>query len=309
MSAPAIGPIDSADRPRWSVMIPAWNADKFLARTIESVLDSDLPEGSQVEVVDDCSTDATPDIVQRFASAGVRYFRHSTQQGAPANFNACLQRSQGELVHLLHADDQIVAGFYTAAESALTQSEAIAAVCRTQYFDEAGQPTKVTRTETPTGIWSDAVQVLAVSNRVRPPGIAVRRSAYEAVGGFREDLPHAADWEMWMRLARHGPIWFEDRILARYRVHEDQDTASKVMDARNIAERVEALEMIAADLPGSSSLVRKGLLYTAVFASRSSWDLAKRRSWAASAAQLKAAAWTGLAGATGLTSLARRVGA
>ncbi|NND02422.1 MAG: glycosyltransferase [Acidimicrobiia bacterium] len=307
MPAPRIDVIETADRPRWSVMIPAWNAEGFLAETIASVLDSDLPKGSQIEVIDDCSTDATSDVVNRFVSAGVGYFRHTEQQGAVANFNACLARSRGEFVHLLHADDLAVAGFYTAAQSAFGDSPAIASVCRTQYVDEAGLPIKVTRSESATGLWKDAVQVLAISNRVRPPGIAVRRSAYETVGGFMENLPHAADWEMWARLSRHGPIWFEDRILARYRVHEGQDTSGRVVDASNIADRVDALEIIAADLPDRDSLVRKGLLYTAVFAARTSWNLARQGSWTASGNQLKAAARAGLAGATGRTSLARRV--
>lgn len=309
VSAPPILPIDSPDRPRWSVMIPAWNAEDFLAQTIESVLDSDLPEGSQIEVVDDCSSDATAEIASGFEDAGVGYFRHTSQQGAPANFNSCLGRSRGELVHLLHADDQVVPGFYTAAGTALTESRAIAVVCRAQYVDETGKPMKVTRSETETGLWKDAIEVLAVSNRVRPPGIVVRRTAYEAVGGFREDLPHAADWEMWVRLARYGPIWFEDRILARYRVHPGQDTATKVMDATNIAERVEALRIVVADLPGATSLLRKGLLYSSAFAMRTAWDLAKRRAWSASAAQLRAAARTGLAGATGFTSGVSRLDA
>jgi hypothetical protein len=57
----------------------------------------------------------------------------------------------------------------------------------------------------------------AVSNRVRAPGIVVRRAAYERVGGYRTDLPHAADWDMWTRLAAQGPIVFVDEVLAVYR--------------------------------------------------------------------------------------------
>lgn len=304
MTAPAIMPISAADRPRWSVMIPAWNSQEFLAGTIESVLASDLPQGSQVEIVDDCSTDGTAAIAARYAGAGVSYFVHDSQQGAPANFNASIRLARGELVHLLHADDAVVRGFYTAADHALSQPAVNAFVCRTQYITDRGEPMTATRSESRTGTWADASSVLAVSNRVRPPGIAVRRSAYEDVHGFREDLPHAADWEMWSRLAKHGPIWFEDRILARYRVHQGQDTAAKVRDGSNISERLAVLEIINEASSAGRSNLRKGLLYTAAFASRTALDLARKGDWEAARAQLVAGFRCGLAGLVGLPGVA-----
>lgn len=287
MSLPSIPPITGADRPRWSVMIPAWNAAQFLGRTIESVLESDLPEGSQIEVVDDGSTDDTAFVAQQFAARGVGYFRHESRRGAPANFNQALLRSRGDFVHLLHADDEVVPGFYTAMGSALDVPGVVAAVARTQYIDDSGTVLRSTRAESATGIWEEAQAALAVSNRVRPPGIAVSRLAYESVGGFREDLAHAADWEMWMRLALHGPIWFEDRVLARYRVHDAQDTAAKVRSGENVRERVEALRLVNSELP--ESRIRPGLLYTAAFAGRTAVDLSRRREWAAARAQLREA--------------------
>ena len=45
------------------------------------------------------------------------------------------------------------------------------------------------------------MMVVANPSLHRPAGIVVRRRAYERLGGFRTDLPHAADWEMWTRLA------------------------------------------------------------------------------------------------------------
>ena len=119
-----------------------------------------------------------------------------------------------------------------------------------------------------------------------------RRSGDEAVGGFRTDLHHAADWDMWVRLALHGPVWFEDRVLARYRIHESQDTAARVHDASNIGERVAALDLIAAQLPPGERrrALRHGLLYSSVFAVRTALRLARRRAWPAAAAQGLAAA-------------------
>ena len=90
------------------------------------------------------------------------------------------------------------------------------------------RPTSPGPTGKGTGVWTDALDAFAVSNRVRAPGIVVRRAAYERVGGYRTDLPHAADWEMWTRLAAHGPIVFVDQVLACYRRHDTSDTSARV---------------------------------------------------------------------------------
>lgn len=302
MAPPSIDSVGGGERPQWSVMIPAWNAEALLARTIDSVLAADLPEGSQVEVVDDCSTDGTAEIASGYAERGVRYHRHDSQHGASANFNACVRRARGEIVHILHADDEVVSGFYTAVTAAMADENIVAAVCRAQYIDEAGTPLKATRSESPSGVWDAAADTLAISNRIRPPAIAVRRSAYEAIGGFREDLPHAADWEMWVRLARHGAIWFQDAVLARYRVHPDQHTSQQIKSGQNIADRLVALQIVNDGFPKSS--LRKGLLYSAAFAGRTGLQLMKAGEWRSGGTQLKAAARCAVAGLVGSTVVA-----
>ena len=51
---------------------------------------------------------------------------------------------------------------------------------------------------------------------------------YEAVGGFDTALSYGEDWEMWARLAAHGPVVFVDEVLARYRRHAASDTSARV---------------------------------------------------------------------------------
>jgi GT2 family glycosyltransferase len=308
MSIPVIEPIASAEAPELSVMLPAWNAGRFLRSTLESVLAAGPPPGTQIEVVDDGSTDDTADIARTFADRGVAYHLNGAQKGASANFNVCIQRSRGKIVHLLHADDQVLPGFYEAVAGGMTRTGVVAAFTRAVYIDDLDRELTTTRTEAATGVWTDAVKVLAVSNRVRPPAIAVRRSAYEAIGGFREDLHHAADWEMWMRLAVSGPIWFVDRPLARYRVHEGQDSSQQVRTAANITERVAALEMIVSGLPADQARrsLRGGLFYSSAFAGRTALGFVRKGEWGPAWAQALAAGRCGVAGVTGWVGLARR---
>jgi glycosyltransferase involved in cell wall biosynthesis len=285
--------------PEWSIVVPSYNSARYLPAALDSVLAQRPARVAELEVVDDRSTDDTSAVLQRYAEVGVRHHVNAENQGPVGNFNTCLRRATGDLVHLLHADDEVLPGFYARMGAAFEHDGVIAAVCRAEYIDEHGNPLTATRAEQETsGIWRRARTVLTVSNRVRPAAIVVRRRAYEVLGGFRPDLPHAADWEMWTRLAHHGDIWFENAVLARHRVHTASDTAGRIGTAANIAERAETIRLIAASYNGSDSwrLERQAMGYTALFAGRAAVRLARRRSWAPARAQAVAALRYGVGG-------------
>jgi glycosyltransferase involved in cell wall biosynthesis len=92
-----------------SVVIPAFNAAPFLALALESAL-AEMPalapgKDFEILVVDDCSTDATPDIAAGYAGRGVRCLRRSIQGGIGAARNTGVAAAEGELLAFLDADD------------------------------------------------------------------------------------------------------------------------------------------------------------------------------------------------------------
>ncbi|RVC64830.1 glycosyltransferase family 2 protein [Mesorhizobium sp. M4B.F.Ca.ET.088.02.2.1] len=101
-----------AARPKWSVMIPAYNCARFLATTLESVLAQDPgPAQMQIEVVDDCSSDDPQRVLKEIGGNRVGFFHQPQNLGHIGNFHTCLDRARGELVHLLHGDDAVRPGF------------------------------------------------------------------------------------------------------------------------------------------------------------------------------------------------------
>lgn len=278
---------------KWSVMVPTYNCAHLLGAALDSVVGQDPgPDRMQIVVVDDCSADNPEKIVERYAGR-VEFVRHDANVGAIANFNACIERATGELVHILHGDDTVHAGFYPALEAAFDDDQVIAATTRVDVVDERGHVAKTTRSERDgSGRWADALDVLAVSNRIFAPALVARRRAYVQVGGFRADLPHAADWEMWTRLAAHGPIWFEDQVLASYRVHAGQDTGSRMLNGDNIVERRRAIELVSAHVPAPSRARRRrqALGYSVLYALRTSAGLARSGRPRGAARQLAQAA-------------------
>lgn len=276
---------------RWSVVVPAYNCAQFLTDTLgEAVAQLGDRNDAEIIVVDDASTDDPEAVVRAVGMGCVRYERNQHNLGAIGTFNRCIELAQGELVHMLHGDDIVLPGFYAAMEAAMDGSPALSAMCRTIDIDASGATLHESRRyREGTGIWAGAFDAFAVSNRVRTPGIVVRRSAYEQCGTFRTDLPHAADWEMWTRLAAAGPVVFVDDVLAGYRKHAESDSSHRMRSGINIRERVTAIGTIGQHVPPArrAGTARKALLYSVIHAGRSSWQQARHRRWRVAAVQAR----------------------
>lgn len=181
---PSISPVSrEIHRPKWSVMIPAYNCAKYLERTLKSVLEqAPAPELMQIEVVDDCSTNDDPEaVVRKLGQGRVSFYRQPHNVGAIRNFNTCIERSVGQIVHILHGDDTVLPGFYNRLEAAFDQEPTIgAAFCRYIFINEEDNQIKLSAVESSTsGILTDFLQRVAVVCIIQTPSIVVRRSVYE----------------------------------------------------------------------------------------------------------------------------------
>jgi hypothetical protein len=241
--------IANGARPRWSVMIPTYNCARYLEATLRSVLEQDPgPEAMQIEVVDDHSTADDPeDVVTRLGGGRVNFHRQPANVGVVGTLNACLQRARGELVHLLHGDDLVLEGFYQTLDDRLREHpDAGAAYCRHLYVDERGRRLDVAPLEpASSGILAEGARFLAAEQRIMTPCIVVRRSVYEQLGGFDDRLACAEDWEMWVRVAACFPVYYEERPLACYRLHDDSNTGRNLRDGLSLDYARLAIELFA----------------------------------------------------------------
>lgn len=221
---PRVDTADSGTRPFWSVMIPTYNPGELLGEALRSVLAQDPgPEHMQIQVVDDHSTRSDGEaIVREVAGNRVEFYRQSINVRHAANFNTCLARARGEVVHVLHDDDHVLDGFYAALEPAFREHPGIgAAFTRFIYAHGDGHWHSLSPLEArQAGVLDSFLGKIARGQRITTPCIAVRRSVYEAVGGFDPRFTVGGeDWEMWVRIATHAPVWFEPEPLAVYRMY------------------------------------------------------------------------------------------
>jgi glycosyltransferase involved in cell wall biosynthesis len=233
-------------------MIPVFNAGHFLEEALRSVLQQDPgPEAMQVAVADDASTDVdVNDLVTRVAGGRVEYHQHPQNIGSVRNFNACLNLARGRYVHLLHADDRVLNGYYAAIEGLFARyPQAGACFSGLRYVDETvGMENVESSFAESDGILEDWLQTVATGARTQYPALAVRRSVYEVVGGYF-GVSYGEDWEMQVRIASRYPVAYTPDVLAEYRVHRDSISGAKVRSGDNLTDIAWVIRTIQAYLP------------------------------------------------------------
>jgi glycosyltransferase involved in cell wall biosynthesis len=249
-------------------MIPVHDCAGYLRETLASVLAQDPgPEQMQIEVVDDASSDRPQSVVEELGRGRVGFHRQPRNVGHVANFNTCLERSHGRLVHLLHGDDCVRDGFYAAMGRLLEgEPEAGAAFCRYIAMDDAGDWTSIAALEQRSaGLIPDWLERIAVGQRLQTPCMVVRREVYEELGGFDRRGGFAEDWEMWVRIAAAHAVAYEPRPLALYRVHSQSRTGQFVRTGQNVRDLRRVIEINREHLPAgrADELTRRALRETA----------------------------------------------
>jgi glycosyltransferase involved in cell wall biosynthesis len=202
-----------------SAIIPTYNRANFVGRAIESALEQELPRGAvEVIVVDDESTDATPDVVAGFGDR-VTYVRQTNRREGAAR-NAGAQRATGTYLAFLDSDDYWLRGKLAGDVARFEQSDRPALVySRGRNVDPRDNVIGERNLPTPQG---DVFWQLAREAFMPMSTIAVRADAFRECGGFTEDrnLSGTADWELWMRLAARWTVGFADQTATCIRVHE-----------------------------------------------------------------------------------------
>jgi hypothetical protein len=180
-----------------SVIVPVHNGAEFVAEAVDSALAQTHRE-TEVVVVDDGSTDATPSILARYGSR-LTVIRQPNR-GLAAARNRALQTARGELVGLLDADDRWDARCLELGIARLAGCDrsVVGAFCGWRHIDRVGRPllgAPAPRRGT------FGLRELVVHCFFHPSTVLLRRDDVLAAGGFDETLPAVEDWDLWLRLA------------------------------------------------------------------------------------------------------------
>jgi GT2 family glycosyltransferase len=211
----------SPHRPLVSVVIPAFNAARWIRDAIESVVSQEWRD-LEVIVVDDGSTDSTPEIVRSVGNNLILLRQHN--RGVSLARNLGTEMASGRFVAYLDADDTWRSDKLTRQLAALRAEDDVG-FCSTPFVlaDETLRPLGV-RDLT---IRDPQLGDLLFRNVIGTPSTVIcDRELILSVGGFREELSQCADWDLWLRLRRHTRFLCLAEPLATYRIHPNSMSSS-----------------------------------------------------------------------------------
>jgi glycosyltransferase involved in cell wall biosynthesis len=225
----------------------------YLRGCVESVL---RQEGVEVRVLilDDASPDDTPAVAAALVreDSRVEYRRHAVNQGHIATYNeGLLEWTSGDYCLLLSADDRLIPGALGRATRVMdTHPQVVLVYGRSvDVRDDKPVPPVLAPIAAEVTILTGR-QFLELTcrtgqNQVSCPTAVVRTSVQKRVGGYSEELPHAGDMEMWLRLALQGQVCNLNMWQAYYRKHSgNMSTYYMEYAFRDIQQRFDAFEYV-----------------------------------------------------------------
>lgn len=214
--------MENQDKPLVSVIIPAYNAQAFIAKTLESVTAQTYPN-LEILVVDDGSQDLTPQIVQNYIEqdSRIHLFRQSNA-GVAAARNLAIQKSQGEFIAPLDSDDiWYPTNIEKQVHCILSSKQDVGVIYSWSIdIDEFGQPTSSTRASMLQG---KVFNILLLHDFLANASCTlIRRSCLEDVGGYScemkmQNAQGCEDWHLYLKIAHKYQFRVVPEFLVGYR--------------------------------------------------------------------------------------------
>lgn len=215
----------TVDAPRISVCLPTFNRAALLGACLPTLL-SQTRTDFELLIGDNCSTDATAEVVASYPDPRVRYSRNAQNIGPVQNMNRLLSLARGEYVCIVH-DDDLYAPEFLASESLLLDRHPRMSMvhCAVYEMDERNVLRRRVRAYPSTRVLEGRriFQRFLEGHNVCCSTVMMRRSVLQAVGGFDTQYL-CADFLMWLQLALRGDVGYVAEPLVRMRVHADTVT-------------------------------------------------------------------------------------
>lgn len=220
---------------RVTVFVPVFNAEKFLAETIESVLNQTFTD-FELLAVDDGSTDRSIEILESFGDRRIRISRNDRNRGRSYTRNQGIELARCEYLSVLDSDDLCEPDRLERQVEFLDAHPDIVAVgSSATYIDESGNVAYICKVPTSS---EEIHQRIFQSNCFVHSSVTFRRQVLINIGGYNPELQQAEDYELFLRLSAHHRLANIEEPLIRYRVHPDQVSQRELSSQRVLADRV-----------------------------------------------------------------------
>lgn len=225
-------PVSQMEAPTVSVVMPVYNAAKYLAQCMDSLLAQTFTD-FEVLAFDDGSSDGSIEMLQRYAEADARVHVHLREHcGYTPHLNEGIEIARGRYIARMDSDDICLPNRFETQVRFLNEHEEVIAVgSSTVLIDEYGDPYSILSVP----VDHDEIDRchLYYGGGVLPhPSAMMRRTTIQGIGGYRPDFEPSEDLDLWLRVAEEGKLANIADPLIRYRVHGTMTSQTRSLKQR-----------------------------------------------------------------------------
>jgi glycosyltransferase involved in cell wall biosynthesis len=201
-----------------SIVLPTYNQAHYLPTALDSAF-AQTYSNYELIVVNDGSTDDTPEVLARYRQHYDFTQVEQENQGLPRALNAGFDRAQGEYFTWISSDNSMLPEMLSVLVAALDEDPTVGLVYADFYLmDDDGKDLGCFRTVDYDPHW------LLYTNLVHCCFL-YRRECMERVGGYDPNFIYSEDWEYWIRVSQHYHMKRVPQALYRYRLHNTSMTS------------------------------------------------------------------------------------
>jgi glycosyltransferase involved in cell wall biosynthesis len=214
---------------RTAGVISTYNQEHYVYESILSLSN----QVDELVVIDDCSSDNTPDVLRSLSIPNLKLVFHETNKGVSSSYNEAVRLADGDVIFFQGGDDRSLPGRVQLQLKFLTDSGFVLSFSKPKIIDSIGNslPSEAAPEFFPS-VEDDGIfeRLYFHGNFLCAPSAAMRKRDFESIGGFNPALSYLQDFDLWLRLAAQARLGISETPVVEYRKHQNnlsRDTSSK----------------------------------------------------------------------------------
>jgi glycosyltransferase involved in cell wall biosynthesis len=211
------------EQPLVSIVLPTYNGSEYIRQSIDSCLNQTY-RNIELIIVDDCSTDETPDIIKSYKDERIKYIRHERNKRLPTALNTGFANSKGEFLTWTSDDNYYAPEAIEKMKKVLMNNKCDFVYCDFYRFENENLQNR--RIKKLPDILSldknnDVGACFLYSKKVR-----------DAVGNYDPTTELAEDYDYWIRVSKNFHMYHLNEILYGYREHHTSLSLSRTVEVQ-----------------------------------------------------------------------------
>ena len=208
-----------------SIVIPVYNGSNYLQKNVESLLAQTIKD-IEIIIVDDASTDNTPEIMTDLSKkdSRIRIFFNEVNKGVIKTVNIGARYASGEYIMFTGHDDLFLPEHLEMMISDFSEDTAFVH-CNSIVIDENGTPGRLLKKNSVQKIKTAAFdKFIYTDNFISSCGLVIRKKIFDDIKGHIEEHRTYGEWMLWIRLSALGRVKYNSKINALYRIHSNNQS-------------------------------------------------------------------------------------